>query len=57
MCSSYLEASKLCVKLGKSAEALLYADKALQINEDCLGQDHELYRESSNVVQSLKAEK
>ncbi|CAN8097912.1 unnamed protein product [Discula destructiva] len=51
----YLEASKLCVKLGRSDEALLYAENALKINEDCLGPDHELYREGLDIVRSLKA--
>lgn len=54
MCFSYLEASKLYVKLGKIDEALLCAEKALHIDEDCLGKDHDLYQDSLNVVWSLR---
>lgn len=35
-------------------EALLRAEKALQIDEDCLGRDHDLYRDSLDVVLSLR---
>lgn len=52
---SYLEASNLCVTLGRVDEALLYAEKALQIDADCLGTDHELYRNSLGIVGSLRA--
>lgn len=32
----------------------MYAEEALQIDEACLGKDHELYWESSNIVESLR---
>ncbi|KAJ4393438.1 hypothetical protein N0V93_002648 [Gnomoniopsis smithogilvyi] len=52
--SYYLEASKLCVKLGRTDEALLCAEKALQIDEDCLGKDHDLYQNSLELVGKLR---
>lgn len=51
---SYLEASKLCVKLGRSDQALLWAEKALKIDEDCLGKDHDIYQTSLEFVRSLR---
>ncbi|KAJ4417782.1 hypothetical protein N0V82_005948 [Gnomoniopsis sp. IMI 355080] len=52
--SYYIEAAKLCVKLGRTDEALRLAEKALQIDEDCLGKDHDLYQTSLEVVKSLR---
>jgi len=50
----YLEATKLNEELGNYAEALYSAERALEIDQDCLGTDHTLYLETLETVQSLK---
>jgi hypothetical protein len=50
----YLEATKLNEELGNYEEALYSAERALEIDQDCLGTDHSLYQETLETVQSLK---
>ena len=50
----YLEATKLNEELGNYEEALYSAERALEIDQDCLGTDHALYLETLETVRSLK---
>jgi hypothetical protein len=50
----YFEAARLSAKLGNQDEALVFAERGLEIDEDCLGKDHVLYRKSYETVQSWR---
>ncbi len=45
--------SRLNTKLGKHGDALRCAEKALQIEKDCIGTDHEHYQRTLKAVQML----
>jgi hypothetical protein len=45
---------KLNEELDNYEEALYNAERALEIDKDCLGTDHVLYLETLETVQSLK---
>ena len=47
-------ASRLNTKLGKHGEALGCAEKALQVEKDCIGTDHEDYQKTLEIVRGLK---
>ncbi len=51
----YMATSRLNTKLGKHRDALGCAEKALEIEKDCLGTDHEHYQETLAAVQMLRA--
>ena len=50
----YFEAAKLNGKLGKCEDALRCVERGLQIDEDCLGMDHELYQKSLKDTEALR---
>ena len=50
----YFEAARLSGKLGEHDNALVHAERGLQIDEDCLGNDHVLYQESLEKVEALR---
>lgn len=52
----YFEAARLCAKLGRRDEALEFAESGVAIDRDCLGEDHDLYRESVSIVAKLRRE-
>lgn len=52
--SSYHNAAKHSAKLGNVKKALLYADKALEVERCCIGMDHKDYRQQLDVVLQLR---
>lgn len=50
----HVAAAKLCMKLGKHAEALHHAESAVSIERDCLGTDHKSFQQTSAILQELK---
>jgi hypothetical protein len=53
----YLEATRLNKELGNLEEALRSVERALEIDQDCLGTDHVLYKDTLEIVQSLKRQR
>ena len=50
----YFEASKLNQRLLRYNEALRCAERGLELDRDCLGEDHELYLEDLKFIEELK---
>jgi len=51
-----MAASRLKKDLGEQGDALKFAEKALNIEKDCVGTDHEHYKKTFKVVQELKGD-
>lgn len=50
----HFEAARLSEKMGKCGAAVEFAERGLALDKDCLGEDHEVYQASMEVVQRLK---
>lgn len=51
----YLEASRLNGEAGRLQEAVTCAERALHVDEDCLGRDHALYLETLQILEKCKS--
>jgi len=52
--SSYQDAPKYSAKLGDAKKALLYAEKALEMEKRCIGMDHVDCPEQLDIVLQLR---
>jgi hypothetical protein len=51
----YFEASRLNQRLLRYNEALRCAERGLELDRDCLGEDHALYLEDLKIMKELKS--
>ncbi|KAF7592476.1 hypothetical protein BBP40_000211 [Aspergillus hancockii] len=52
---SYHDAAKLCLKLKNAKMAVLWAEKELEVDRYCIGEDHPDYRKELEMVDRLRA--
>jgi hypothetical protein len=52
---SYHDAAKLCLKLKNAKMAVLWAEKELEVDRYCVGEDHPDYRKELEMVDRLRA--
>lgn len=52
--SSYYYAAKICTRLGDARMALLWAEKGLEVNRYCVGEDHPEYKTTLEAFTQLK---
>lgn len=53
LCTMYLAAADLAVELGRTQEAMGFAERALALEADCVGTDSEHYHETEERCKSL----
>lgn len=49
----YTSAARMSAEAGDREEALRLARRGLEISQDCLGSDHELYRQDKEFLERL----
>lgn len=52
---SYHDAARYCLKLRRAKMAILWAERELEVDRYCLGEDHPDYRKGFEIIGKLKA--